>query len=124
MTMTAGPEPVTYTRLATPSSVISRRAKSSSGSSSLMRRGDMGSLTSGHRRLGPIRTGIRPQRACAARGIPRRDAAADEAGVEAPLDERLRHVAPDVEAVRAVNGHWLVRPQLADPLLDAIRIAP
>jgi len=66
----------------------------------------------------------RSERARAARGVPRRDAASDEAGVEAALDERLRHVAPDVEAVGAVNGHRLVRRQLGDPLLDAIRIAP
>jgi hypothetical protein len=37
-TTTRVPEPATYTRLATPSSVISRRAKSSSGSSSFMLR--------------------------------------------------------------------------------------
>src|SRR5258708_2494112 len=34
ITITPGPEPATYTRLALPSSVISRRATSSSGSSS------------------------------------------------------------------------------------------
>src|SRR5215813_1598418 len=62
-----------------------------------------------------MRTGIRPQRTRAARRVPRREAAADEARVEAPLDERLRHVAPNVEAVCAVHGHWLVRPQLSDP---------
>src|SRR5258705_3008188 len=58
--------------------------------------------------------GVRPQRARAARGVPRRDAAADEERVEAALDERLRHVAPDVEAVGAVNGHRLARRQLGD----------
>src|SRR5215470_17708553 len=68
--------------------------------------------------------GIRPQRACAARGVPGREAASDKVRVEAALDERLRHVAPDVEAVGAINGHRLVRRQLGDPLLDAIRIAP
>src|SRR5258705_12426561 len=68
--------------------------------------------------------GVRPQRARAARGVPRRDAAADEARVEAPLDECLRHVAPNIEAVGAVNGHRLVLRQLGDPLADAIRIAP
>src|SRR5262245_30967494 len=41
MTITAGPEPSTYTRLATPASVISRRLKSSSGSSSVTLRPDM-----------------------------------------------------------------------------------
>src|SRR5262244_3275795 len=66
----------------------------------------------------------RPELARAARGVPRGDAAADEARIEAPLDQRLRHVAPDVEAVGAVHGHGLVRRQLGDPLLDAIRIAP
>src|SRR5262245_26559809 len=69
-------------------------------------------------------TSIRPQRTRSAGGVPGAEAAADEARVEAALDERLRHVAPDVEAVGAVHGHRLVRPQLGDPLLDAIRIMP
>src|SRR5258706_9633901 len=60
----------------------------------------------------------------AANRVPRRDTAAEEARVEAALDERLRHVAPDVEAIGAVHGHRLVRLQLGDPLPDAIRIAP
>src|SRR5215813_13184674 len=64
------------------------------------------------------------ERARAAGGVPRRDAAADEARVEAALDERLRHIAPDVEAPGAVHDHWLVRLQLGGPLLDTIRIAP
>src|SRR5262249_11380809 len=59
-----------------------------------------------------------------ARRVPRREAAADKARVEAALDERLRHVAPDIEAVGAVNGHRFVQHHLRDPLLDAIRVAP
>jgi hypothetical protein len=41
ITMTADPRPATYTRLATPSNAISRRPKSSSGSSSFMLRAGM-----------------------------------------------------------------------------------
>src|SRR5437879_1966804 len=75
-------------------------------------------------RAGPGLSCRRFERAGAARGVPRRDATADETRVEATLDERLRHVASDVEAVGAVDGHRLVRRQLDDPLLDAIWIAP
>src|SRR5258706_10934195 len=56
----------------------------------------------------------------AANRVPRRDTAAEEARVEAALDERLRHVAPDVEAIGAVHGHRLVPLQLGDPLLNPI----
>src|SRR5262244_2381499 len=69
-------------------------------------------------------TRCRFERACAARGVPRRHTAADEARVEAALDERLRHVAPDVEAPGAIHGHRFVGLQLGDPLLDTIRIVP
>ena len=86
-------------------------------------------LTADRARFRELAPGATPPSVCsararAARGVPRRDAAADEASVEASLDERLRHVAPDVEAVGAVDGHRLICRQLGDPLLDAIRITP
>src|SRR5215510_6132598 len=63
-----------------------------------------------------------PQRALAACGIPRGQATLDVARIEAALPEDARDGAADVEAVRAVDGHWRLSRELLAPLVDALGV--
>src|SRR5262245_38017196 len=72
----------------------------------------------------PPLLGRRAHRPGATGRVPGGDAAPDVPRIEPALPQRARHVAADVEAIGAIHGDRLLGRELADPLVDPVRITP